>query len=618
MKLIKFRIRDYKSIKNSGWCYLASGITILAGKNESGKSATLEALQSFDTEKTIPSDATPIDNYDEKPEIGMCFEVEREILDKISHETDITISNGVRENIFKNGLTVLKFGDNYCFEKTIEDSLNEEKKQSNAPHIRIIKEIVEDLSNIKEFSSLAKPDIHSNDIENIQETVAQYISETRNLISLIPETKIQETSHGFLHLLSEEIVLLDFGNPADEILEKSKQYIPNFIFFSDLFDILPFEIPFEEAKTHSTVQDFAKVANLDLEKAINTSDLQQRTNILNKASAKISGDFMSHWDQDQLYLSVGSDGGHLYFGIKESESENSLLFKPEQRSKGFQWFLSFYLRLNAEQGSRNIILIDEPGLYLHAKAQQDVLKVLERISENSQIILSTHSPYLIDPQHLNRVCIVLKDDKKGTRIENKIHRDADAETLTPIITAIGLDLANDFSIVGQKNVLLEGISDYYFLQALSFYTKVPSPNFIPCTGAPKIHQLVSLLIGWDLPYAVVFDNDKAGRRAAGEIEKKLSVEKNLILFISDEKDFSTEDLFTQEDFNEFVLDEETNENKEVRNSEFLKKNNLDKVLLSKKFFEKIKDPASEIELSQSTVDSFEKVFKKIDEVFLED
>jgi len=61
MKLIKFSIQNYKSVKDTGWCWLASDLTILAGKNESGKSAILEALQDFnvDVEK-IPDEAIPV------------------------------------------------------------------------------------------------------------------------------------------------------------------------------------------------------------------------------------------------------------------------------------------------------------------------------------------------------------------------------------------------------------------------------------------------------------------------------------------------------------------------------------------------------------------------------
>lgn len=48
MKLKTFRIKNIKSIIDSGVCHLASdNITIFAGQNESGKSAVLEALRYF-------------------------------------------------------------------------------------------------------------------------------------------------------------------------------------------------------------------------------------------------------------------------------------------------------------------------------------------------------------------------------------------------------------------------------------------------------------------------------------------------------------------------------------------------------------------------------------------
>ena len=48
LKLLAFRIQNYRSIKDSGWRNLAhDNITILIGQNESGKTSVLEALQSF-------------------------------------------------------------------------------------------------------------------------------------------------------------------------------------------------------------------------------------------------------------------------------------------------------------------------------------------------------------------------------------------------------------------------------------------------------------------------------------------------------------------------------------------------------------------------------------------
>ena len=73
MKLKKFRIKNFKSINDSGDCYLTDTITILAGKNESGKTSILEALEDFDTDKKIRESAKPIKSPDAIPEISITF-----------------------------------------------------------------------------------------------------------------------------------------------------------------------------------------------------------------------------------------------------------------------------------------------------------------------------------------------------------------------------------------------------------------------------------------------------------------------------------------------------------------------------------------------------------------
>ena len=85
VRIIKFRIKNYKSIIDSGDCYLSNGITVLAGKNESGKSSILEALEDFDTEKQINQDAIRIQDDALKPEITLTFSVDTQTLNEI-HE----------------------------------------------------------------------------------------------------------------------------------------------------------------------------------------------------------------------------------------------------------------------------------------------------------------------------------------------------------------------------------------------------------------------------------------------------------------------------------------------------------------------------------------------------
>lgn len=615
MKLIKFRIQRYKSIKDSGWCWLASDITTLAGKNESGKSAILEALRDFDLDvETWPDGAVPIDDSG-KPMMEMCFgEVEESTLDEIVEETKITLSGEVREYISKNTVTIIKSDDcEYGLDKEIEILLNKEREELNSESIKKIKQIMGNLSKIEWLSGITKPEL-GDDIASTQERVGSYILDVEAQVASMSDEETKLKVNEAIEELKLAKDALDEEDVASKFVNELVRYTPEFIFFRDFSDILPFEIPLAEAKDQKIVQDFAEVSGLDLDRVINATDSQQRRNILSTHSANISGNFKGHWKQDELDLVAELDGEKLRLGVKESDGH--LLFKSEQRSKGFQWFLSFYLRLNANDQSRtSVILIDEPGLYLHAKAQEDILKELEKISEESQVIISTHSPYLIDSQRLDRVRLIVKDDHAGTRIKTKIHKDADAETLTPIVTAIGLDISKGFSIVGKKNVLLEGISDYYFMQALREDTKTNKANFVPCVGAQKIPQLVSLLIGWDLEFLVVLDKDSQGKKIARELEQKLSIEQDRIIFISEENEFSIEDLFTHDDFNAYVLEEMKNEDATTSNSKFLKDKRLDKVLLAKKFFEKMKHGTLNGKLSQETINAFRKVFGKIDAIF---
>lgn len=53
MKFVKFRVHNYKAIIDSGDCYLSEKLTILAGKNESGKTSILEALEDCHEDNAI-------------------------------------------------------------------------------------------------------------------------------------------------------------------------------------------------------------------------------------------------------------------------------------------------------------------------------------------------------------------------------------------------------------------------------------------------------------------------------------------------------------------------------------------------------------------------------------
>ena len=212
---------------------------------------------------------------------------------------------------------------------------------------------------------------------------------------------------------------------------------------------------------YQAVQDFIKLAKIDVERLKGGEDTKKINNYLDSKSADITGEFLTYWSQRYdgknrveivAELTRDDKGLYLSFFVKDERVRKY----PEQRSKGFLWFLSFYLRLNAENTGKEhlgaVVLVDEPGSYLHPRAQKDILKVLKEkiVQAGHQVVFSTHSSDLIDPDRLNRVRIVLNRKGAGTTIHKitdaSVRANGDTEfsdAFSPIVAAIGKDLGRD-------------------------------------------------------------------------------------------------------------------------------------------------------------------------------
>ncbi|MBV8559698.1 MAG: ATP-binding protein, partial [Acidimicrobiia bacterium] len=72
------------------------------------------------------------------------------------------------------------------------------------------------------------------------------------------------------------------------------------------------------------------------------------------------------------------DGDHLVLQVSDRHSPFPIPFG--ERSKGFRWFLSFYLTFLVESRKAHkdaILLLDEPGLHLHPSLQARLVSFLE-------------------------------------------------------------------------------------------------------------------------------------------------------------------------------------------------------------------------------------------------
>jgi hypothetical protein len=215
---------------------------------------------------------------------------------------------------------------------------------------------------------------------------------------------------------------------------------------------------------------------------------------------------------------VGKD--YIYFYVETKPGEPLPL---RLRSKGLVWFLSFWLVLRSLNDEKHVILIDEPDNSLHVNAQEDLLKVLETITNEygHQIIYATHSPFLIPVNKPHRIKLVYNDEERGVKADDitstPLSKNKE-EALLPIYFAIGCDVAKNNGIFTNNNVIVEGASDMYAFRGMEMLLNdgTSDTHFLPGVGTKgdKIDGLISLCTGYGLRWCLIMDNDESGLNKA--------------------------------------------------------------------------------------------------------
>lgn len=288
---------------------------------------------------------------------------------------------------------------------------------------------------------------------------------------------------------------------------------------------------------------------------------RERGILLRSAATQLTKSFKQWWLQGDYIFAFEADGQH--FRINVSDSLRPEAIELEGRSRGLQWFFSFFLvfLVETKEGHSNtILLLDEPGLSLHPIAQYDLAKFFRKLSEDNQLIYTSHSPFLVDMDNLANVKAVYVDKQTGrTKISSNLrYNEEDAEkSIYPIHAALGLTVS-DTLLLGCLPVLVEGVSDQVYLSLLKRfligrgelqYSK--EIVFIP-TGGVRGMGPVSKLVSSredDLPF-VLLDSDKTGKEYAKSLKNgRYRDEKDKVLSVADflsDKEFEIEDLIPTE------------------------------------------------------------------------
>lgn len=503
MKLIRYCVTNFRSVKESGWIE-CDDVTTLVGINESGKSNLLLALWKLNPARDGNIDilhdmpVSKLSTYRQTPEkikfISAEFEIDKESSDQIFATTKYKFEE-------QSKVLVSRYYDgNYKFEfpggypKMFDESALIDSEED--PEAQ--KQEKEDLFDEKKLYDAIKNElpkfVYYSNYGNLSSKI--YLP---NVIKWLNGKAVQgiEVNEDQVRTLR---VLFDFVdlNP-EEILELGKD---------------PKELAMKRSGNNSTPPSQKEIDTAEKSK-------EERSILLQSASVKLTKQFKEWWKQGEYKFRFEADGD--YFRIWVSDNIRPDEVGLELRSTGLQWFLSFYLIFlveSQEQHKDAILLLDEAGLTLHPLAQKDLAHFFEGLSEKNQIINTTHSPFIIDTSNIDRCRVVYIDQDGYTVASSDLRQGADtlnAKSIYAVHAAMGLSVS-DILLQGCQPVIVEGPSDQYYFNAIKSFLireKKIAPKrelvFVPSGGVKGVSGVVSILGGKteELPY-VILDSDRSG------------------------------------------------------------------------------------------------------------
>ena len=557
MLLKKVTIHKYKSFLTEQSYTVEDRITRIVGKNESGKTALLEALAKsnyfednadfqFDKDLDYPRSEL-IKAKNENPAVLTC---EYELSDEDVESVEDEYGEGI---ISKQTFSLVSYYDNTRKTTGVAVDFNVFKNWL-ITSFDVGDQGQELLRAVASFSAL--------------EDVVSENEATPGMKEIQTELNKIKKGAGKWENPLEGYIYLTYISPA----------VPKLWYFSDYFS-LPCRINLNEfatgKPTGSLSSEEFKIAKALFElSGLQLSDIQSETNFeafkaqLEATSNSITDDMFEYWTTNQN-LEIRFDIEHAannvrYLNIRIYNSKHRVTLPLKNRSKGFLWFFSFLVWFSKIQGntdSKYILLLDEPGLSLHASAQSDLLRFIdEKLAPEYQVIYTTHSPFMIDSLKLNEVRTVYdtQNPKVGSVVSDAVE-EKDSDTLFPLQAALGYTIAQNL-YVSPNNLLVEGISDLVYLNHFSSALKAlgreglsDDVTIVPVGGADKIATFISLMRGNELSTVCLLDtftDQRAETRLKKMVEQKIIADKKIIYYHSVlERSFADiEDMFTKDEY----------------------------------------------------------------------
>jgi len=577
MKLTRFNVTNFRSVVDSGWVEVDQ-VTALIGVNESGKTNLLLPLWKLNPAREgelKPTSDYPKATFNEIQASPASFAFitadfdASELAEKLAAITGLpgSVVEVVRVSRFYDGEYLVSFPKH-----------KQRRSVEEADAVGMLQKALGELGGI---AALAKEGTLREDLEAAIRSAAESFEgrgpldksalrqTAAKLRQALPENPAPTSSivPRFSALLEElEDAAKQLERPEPGTIEEVRKLVigklPRFVYYSNYGNLdseiyLPHvvqnmkreDLGVREAAKARTLRVLFSFVKLQPDQILELGrDIQEgekgneariaevferkrtRTIMLNSAGTDLTKRFKNWWKQGDYTFEFQADGNH--FRIWVSDSRRPEKVELEDRSTGLQWFLSFYLvfLVESEQSHQNsILLLDEPGLSLHPLAQRDLSAFFENLSNTNQLLYTTHSPFLVDADMLDRARKVYVSEDGSTKASSDLrrgHEDPRKSGATYAIhSALNMNVAESL-LLGCHPVIVEGPSDQHYLamiKTLLIAAQRIAPKreivFPPSHGAKNAKVVASILSGRDevLPI-MLLDGDEIGRKMAMDLK----------------------------------------------------------------------------------------------------
>lgn len=573
MKLTSFRVRRYKNVLDSTEVSVEPDVTTLVGMNESGKSTMLDALYRLnpvyndtfierddyprwrwkrDGRKEDLSDVTPIEAI---------FELDQDDLD--------ALQDALGEGVVTTEAVVI--GRRYNGKRRIRVTVDESRFLQNVldGHPCADELLGEHVTVAALKSALApKPTSPATELEEDED--ADDAAETAASAEAKTAAADAAALESIKSLLGDKE---DVGAIARSVVLKRMPKFFRFASYQNLegrVDVSTLRTKENEepgASSKQTARALLRLADTDID-SVTDAEFESRTAELEAVSSDLSREMAEYWSTNpELRIKVEIEPEtvkqpngqttvvrHLNFRVEDRKHDFTNNFSL--RSSGYQWFFSFLAAFSEFEDREDVvILLDEPALTLHAKAQRDFLRFInERLAPVGQVIYTTHSPFMVE--EIERVRVV---EDRGDDIGSVTSSDAlevGEDSAFPLQAALGYDLSQNL-FIGERNLLVEGPSDLAYLDVIGRYLRDHGREalderwrILPAGGASNVPAFVALL-GQKVSVSVLLDS---GTEGAGKVEAAMKANKiatKRVVFVGsvlEQRHSDIEDLFTAGDY----------------------------------------------------------------------